>query len=152
MLFDEFWRSGGPKSADFDWFRQVMDEFFPTATSDIRSMPPGTFPMINMGRTDDSYRVYVFAPGLSENELEVSVQDNVLTLQGKRESALGADEQQQGAYYRKERFSGEFSRSITLPEGVDTERAEARATNGLIEIQLPKREEMKPRRVEIKSA
>jgi HSP20 family protein len=128
-----------------------MDEFFPAATSDIRSMPRGTFPMLNMGRTDDAFLVYVFAPGLGEQDIEISVQDNVLTLKGKREPAV-ADEAAGHSYYRQERFSGEFSRSITLPEGVDTERAGARVANGLVEIRLPKREEVKPRRVEIKTA
>jgi HSP20 family protein len=130
-----------------------MDEFFPQATSDIRSVPRGTFPMINMGRTDEAIEVYVFAPGLSSDELEVSVQDNVLTLHGRRASPLDESSQSSDrAYYRQERFSGEFSRSITLPDGVDTERAEARSANGLVAIHLPKREEVKPRRVEIKSA
>ncbi|WP_227370727.1 Hsp20/alpha crystallin family protein [Halomonas sp. M20] len=151
-MFGDLWRSNGSRSADFDWFRQVMDEFFPQATSDIRSVPRGTFPMINMGRTDEAILVYVFAPGLTTEALDVSVQDNVLTLHGRRSSVAEEGERQERAYYRQERFSGEFSRSVTLPDGVDTERAEAKTANGLVEIYLPKREEMKPRRVEIKTA
>lgn len=151
-MFEDLWRFNSPRAADVDWFRQVMDEFFPTATSDIRSMPRGTFPMLNMGRTDDTFLVYVFAPGLGEQDIEISVQDNVLTLKGKREPAVADEARAEGhSYYRQERFSGEFARSITLPEGVDSERAEARTANGLIEIRLPKQEQAKPRRVEIKT-
>lgn len=154
-MFGDLWRFDTPKSAELDWFSQALNELFPRATSDIRSMPRGAFPMLNVGRTDDTVFVYVFAPGLTAEALEVSVQDDVLTLRGKRETASNASEQnesEQRPYYRKERFEGEFVRSITLPEGVDTERAEARTHNGLVEIRLPKREEMKPRRVEIKAA
>lgn len=149
-MFGDLWRFNSPRAADVDWFRQVMDEFFPTATADIRSMPRGTFPMLNMGRTDEAILVYVFAPGLGAQDVDISVQDNVLTLKGRREPAA-ADDKGEHTYYRKERFSGEFARSITLPEGVDSERAEARTANGLIEIRLPKQEQAKPRRVEIKT-
>ncbi|SHF40603.1 HSP20 family protein [Modicisalibacter ilicicola DSM 19980] len=151
-MFGDFWRTNVPKSSDFDWFQQVLDEMFPSAASDIRSVPRGAFPMINMGRTDDAILVYVFAPGLKAEQLELSVQDNVLTLSGTREPAAAENGRPQRAYYRRERFGGEFSRTIALPDGVDTERAEARAAHGVVEIRLPKREEMKPRRVEIKAA
>ncbi|HSH84534.1 MAG TPA: Hsp20/alpha crystallin family protein [Guyparkeria sp.] len=150
-MFGDLWRFNSPRAADVDWFRQVMDEFFPTATADIRSMPRGTFPMLNMGRTDEAVLVYVFAPGLGAQDVDISVQDNVLTLKGRREPTA-ADDKGEHTYYRKERFSGEFARSITLPEGVDSERAEARTANGLIEIRLPKQEQAKPRRVEVKPA
>ena len=134
-----------------DWFRQWLDGMLPEAgAAHIRSVPRGSFPMINVGRTDDAVRVYVFAPGLTAEALEVSVQDNVLTVSGRREAAV-ADE---GARtdFRRERFQGEFSRSLALPEGLDVERAEARFRDGVCEVLLPKREELKPRRIEIQAS
>lgn len=152
-MFGDLWRFETPKSSELDWFSQALNEFFPRATADIRSMPRGAFPMLNVGRTDDTVFVYVFAPGLTAEALEVSIQDDVLTLLGRRGAAsLEGEQHKQRPYYRQERFEGEFARSITLPEGVDTERAEARAHDGLVEIRLPKREEVKPRRVEVKAA
>lgn len=131
-----------------------MDEMFPeSGAADIRSVPRGSYPMINVGRTDDAVRVYVFAAGLSADELDVSIQDNVLTVRGTRAAESEAAEgEARRPYFRRERSSGEFARAIALPDGLDADRAEARWHNGVFEIFLPKREELKPRRIEIRSA
>lgn len=134
-----------------DWFRRFFDEAWPEpGAADIRSVPRGSFPMINVGRTDDAVRVYVFAPGLSAGQLEVSLQDNVLTVSGRREAATGAGEGR--ASFRRERAAGAFSRSVSLPEGLDPDRAEARFRHGVCEVVLPKREELKPRRIDIQAS
>ncbi|MGR4066607.1 Hsp20/alpha crystallin family protein [Halomonas sp. LR3S48] len=134
-----------------DWFRQWLDEVFSEeGAADIRSVPRGSFPMINVGRTDDAVRVYVLAAGLSHEDLDISVQDNVLTLRGRRD-ALPRDDDSERPSFRRERFDGEFVRSIGLPEGIDVERAEARCHDGVFEIHLPKREELKPRRIEVQT-
>lgn len=113
----------------------------------------GAVRVTNVGRTDDAIRVYVFAAGLSASDLEVNVQDNVLTLRGKREVQLPkAEGEGRRPYFRRERFSGEFARSIALPDGLDIDCAEANFRNGVFEILLPKREELKPRRIEIQAA
>ncbi|MGR2740632.1 Hsp20/alpha crystallin family protein [Billgrantia sp. Q4P2] len=136
-----------------DWFRQWLDEVFSEdGAADIRSVPRGSFPMINVGRTDDAVRVYVLAAGLANDDLEISVQDNVLTLRGRRDALPGErDEGRKRPCFRRERFDGEFVRSIGLPEGIDVERAEARCHDGVFEIHLPKREELKPRRIEVQT-
>ncbi|GGY02507.1 heat-shock protein Hsp20 [Litchfieldella qijiaojingensis] len=153
-MFGDLWRFDTDQFQGLDWFRQMMDEFFPeTGAADIRSVPRGSFPMINVGSTDDAIRVYVFAPGLTASDLDVSVQNNVLTLRGKREVPTPKSEsEERRPYFRRERFSGEFARSIALPDGLDADRAEARFHNGVFEVLLPKREELKPRRIEIKAA
>ncbi|EPC00221.1 hypothetical protein L861_06930 [Litchfieldella anticariensis FP35 = DSM 16096] len=153
-MFGDLRRFNTNQSQGMDWFQQFLDEFFPESwAADIRSVPRGSFPMINVGRTDDAIRVYVFAAGLSTSDLEVNVQDNVLTLRGKREVQLPkAEGEERRPYFRRERFSGEFARSIALPDGLDVDRAEAHFRNGVFEILLPKREELKPRRIEIQAA
>lgn len=153
-MFGDLRRFDTTPSQGLDWFQQFLDEFFPESwAADIRSVPRGSFPMINVGRTDDAIRVYVFAAGLSSDDLEVNVQDNVLSLKGKRE-AVAPEPQGEGKrpYFRRERFSGEFARSIALPDGVDVDRAEARFHDGVFEVLLPKREELKPRRIDIQAA
>ena len=150
-MFGDLWRFDVPQFRELDWVRQMMDDLFQDfEASDIRSVPRGTFPMVNVGTTADAVRVYVFAPGVDPKELDVTIQDNVLTLHGKRAlPAKSAEGSQGAAFYRRERFGGEFSRAIALPEGLDSEAAEARARNGVLEITLPKREELQPRRIEI---
>lgn len=152
-MFGDLRRFDTGRTQGLDWFRQWMDEMLPEAgAADIRSVPRGSFPMINVGRTDDAVRVYVFAAGLSAEELEVSLQDNVLTVSGRRGPDAAPGDGTARTDFRRERFRGEFSRSLALPDGLDVERAEARFRDGVCEILLPKREELKPRRIAIQAA
>ncbi|MFG6178730.1 Hsp20/alpha crystallin family protein [Halomonas sp. THAF12] len=148
--FDSEWAPGG------DWFRRVFDEMWPgLEAADIRSVPRGSFPRINVARTDEAVRVYVFAPGLSAEELEISLQDNVLTVSGRRDADAEPGEAEAAArrtLFRRERARGDFSRSVALPDGLDPERAEASFRYGICEVVLPKREELKPRRITIQAA
>jgi len=154
-MFSDLWRLTGPRTPELDWLRDMLDGVFPAGLNDIRAVPRGSFPQINMGHTDDALHVYVFAAGLKPGDLELSVQNNVLTVSGARHDSSDGEVQSEGArserrsYFRQERFSGEFSRSIALPEGVDTERAEAHCRDGIVEIRLPKSEKMKPRHIEV---
>jgi HSP20 family protein len=86
-------------------------------------------------------------PGVSEKDVNVELEDNVLTIKGQRESQ---HEERKDGYYRIERASGSFSRSLTVPEGIDPESIEAHFENGVLEVRIPKPEERKPRRVAIK--
>ncbi|QTF92093.1 Hsp20/alpha crystallin family protein [Halomonas sp. BM-2019] len=132
-----------------EWFRQLFDEMLPSgAAADIRSVPSGSYPLINVGRTDDTVRVYVFAPGLAASDLELSLQDSVLTVAGQRPAPADAEGRTR---FRQERFHGDFRRAVALPEGLDIDRAEARFSDGVCEIVLPKREELKPRRIEVQA-
>ncbi|PMR69157.1 Hsp20/alpha crystallin family protein [Halomonas heilongjiangensis] len=153
-MFDDLRRFDTGPFQGVDWFRQLMDEFFTEGgAADIRAVPRGSYPMINVGRTDDAVRVYVFAAGLSAGDLEVSIQDNVLTVSGKREAVVPETEgEERRTDFRRERYRGAFSRSLALPDGLDVERAEARFRHGVCEVLLPKREELKPRRIEIRAA
>ncbi|MGM0536446.1 MAG: Hsp20/alpha crystallin family protein [Pseudomonadota bacterium] len=152
-MFGDLRRFDTSRSQGLDWFRQLMDEMLPEAgAADIRSVPRGSYPMINVGRTDDAVRVYVFAAGLSAEDLEVSLQDNVLTVSGRRGSDTEPEDKAARTDFRRERFRGEFSRSLALPDGLDVERAEARFRNGVCEVLLPKREELRPRRIDIQAA
>lgn len=151
-MFGDLRRFDTGRSQGLDWFRQLMDEMLPEAgAADIRSVPRGSFPMINVGRTDDAVRVYVFAAGLSAEDLEVSLQDNVLTVSGRRQPEAEGEDASARTDFRHERFRGEFSRSLALPDGLDVERAEARFRDGVCEVLLPKREELKPRRIAIQA-
>jgi HSP20 family protein len=87
-------------------------------------------------------------PGIEEDKIAVELEDNMLTVSGERERT---DEHSSERFYRFERRHGQFSRSVSLPAGVDDADVKAGYKNGVLEIRVPKPEEPKPRRIEIGS-
>jgi HSP20 family protein len=85
-------------------------------------------------------------PGFKENEIEIQMEGGVLTLRGERKSEV---EKEGRTFHRMERSYGQFVRSFTLPNNVDREHVKANFANGLLQIELPKREEAKPRQIKI---
>ena len=90
--------------------------------------------------------VYLFAAGLDSGALDISIQQNLLTVAGERRliTEEGAD------YYRKERYDGAFRRVVTLPEDVDPDRVEASYRDGVLHIAIQRRAAARPRQIEIK--
>ena len=85
-------------------------------------------------------------PGMTEEDVNVELENNVLTISGERKTEL---EDKHEGYYRLERSSGAFTRSLTLPEGIDAEAVTASFDNGVLEVRIPKPVEAKPRRIQI---
>lgn len=136
-LFDEFKR-----------LEQEMDDLFgrwPWPIG-IRSAARGAFPPVNVGATSDEVDAYLFVPGIDPKTLDISIQQNVLSVSGERK--LPRDEK--ANYYRQERFTGTFRRAVTLPEDVDPDRVEARCQNGILHVKVQRREAAKPRQIEVK--
>jgi HSP20 family protein len=103
-------------------------------------------PATDLVEEGDHYVLRADVPGVSEDDVTVELEDNVLTISGERKSE---HEQSKNGYYRIERASGRFARSLTLPEGVDADSIKARFENGVLEVTIPKPAERKPRRVAI---
>jgi HSP20 family protein len=129
---------------------QEFDELFGWGSQlpGIRSVMRGSFPPINIGATPEKVDVYLFCAGIDPQTLDVSIQQNVLTVSGQRKT----EAPQNAKFYRQERFQGEFRRAITLPEDCDPERVEAQYTDGVLHISVQRREASKPRQIEIKRA
>ncbi len=103
-------------------------------------------PAMDLVEVDGEYVLRADLPGLTDKDVSIELDDNVLTVSGERKSA---HEERTEGYYRVERASGSFSRSLTLPEGVDAERITANFDRGVLEVRIPKPEARKPRKVEI---
>ena len=103
-------------------------------------------PAMDLVETDDSYVLRADLPGLSEGDISIEVENNVLTVSGERKSE---HESKGEGYHRVERAFGAFSRSLTLPQGVDPAAVTASFDRGVLEVSIPKPEERKPRRIEI---
>ncbi|HYB31395.1 MAG TPA: Hsp20/alpha crystallin family protein [Solirubrobacteraceae bacterium] len=103
-------------------------------------------PAMDVVQTDDHFVLRADLPGLTEKDVNIEVEDNVLTISGQRKAE---HEQRKEGYYRLERSSGAFTRSLTLPEGVDAGAIQAGFENGVLEVRIPKPEQHKPRKVQI---
>jgi HSP20 family protein len=103
-------------------------------------------PAMDLVETGDHFVLRADLPGIAEGDVNIELEDNVLTVSGERKAE---HEERKEGYYRVERASGRFSRSLTLPEGVNAEGIEANFDNGVLEIRVPKPEEHKPRKVAI---
>jgi HSP20 family protein len=104
-------------------------------------------PALDISERKDAYLVTVELPGVEAEDLEITLEDGLLTIQGERHFAHDSSEQQ---FHRVERRYGAFRRSITLPAQVRAEQIEASFDNGVLQILVPKMEEATPKRIQIR--
>jgi HSP20 family protein len=103
-------------------------------------------PAMDLVETDDHFVLRADLPGMSESDVNIELEDNVLTVSGERKAE---HEEKREGFYRVERSFGAFSRSLTLPKGIDPEAVTARFDKGVLEVRVPKPEERKPRKIAI---
>jgi HSP20 family protein len=108
----------------------------------------GVFPPINVFSEPDRYVVKLEVAGVPPNELHIETHGRTLTISGKRERQAP----EHGSLHRRERSTGDFSRSLQLPEMLDPSRAEATYKHGILTINIPKKEEAKPHQITVKAA
>lgn len=105
-----------------------------------------TGPAVNIYETQDEYVLEAELPGWSRDQVDINFENNVLTLSGHRD--LQGDNRN---WLRVEGLTGSFSRSFTISSAIDASHVEAEMKDGVLSIHLPKREEAKPRQIEIKT-
>jgi HSP20 family protein len=126
---------------------RLFTTFFDTPTGgNGESAGRRWIPAMDLVETDDHFVLKADLPGLSEGDVSIELEDNVLTVSGERKAE---HEDKREGYVRVERAYGAFRRSLTLPEGVDPEGVAASFDKGVLEVRIPKPEERKPRRVAI---
>ena len=103
-------------------------------------------PAMDLVETEGHFVLRADLPGLSEEDVNIEVEDRVLTVSGERKAT---HETSKDGYHRVERAFGSFSRSLTLPEGVDAEAVSASFDRGVLEVRIPKPEQPKPRKISI---
>ena len=103
-------------------------------------------PAMDLVETEDHFVLTADLPGLGEDDVNIEVEDRVLTVSGERKAT---HESSKDGYHRVERAFGSFSRSLTLPQGIDADAVTASFDRGVLEIRIPKPAQRKPRRIEI---
>jgi HSP20 family protein len=119
------------------WFDDVLEPTFPSTT----------LPAVDVRETEEAYLMEVELPGLSEKDVEVKLDNTLLTISSRKEEKK---EEKKNGYVMRERRSSSFSRSFVLPEGVDREKIDAEFKNGVLNLTFPKVPAAKPKTIEVK--
>jgi HSP20 family protein len=145
MALSEFPRLGVDPFAELRRMQSEMNRLFTgfgaTATRD--------FPPINIWLGENSVVVTAELPGITNDDVNLSLQEDVLTLAGKREPK---PQEQNVSWQRRERAYGSFSRAVQLPFRIDPDKVQARFNNGVLEIELQRLEADRPKKIEIRAA
>ena len=130
--------------------QRELDRAFesPTPGFDLGVSGRGVFPPTNVFSDKEGYIVRMEVPGVAPEVLTIEGHGRTLTISGKRETAAPEG----ASFHRHERSSGDFSRSLQLPADLDLTKAEATCKHGMLTVRIPKKEEAKPRQIEIKAA
>ena len=126
------------------WFAD-FDKMF----EDFGSQAEGFVPAIDVYEDKDNVLVETPLPGIDPDKVNISVENDVLTIEGSSEKKSELDEKN---YYRREVRSGSFHRSVALPASVKGEGASAEYKNGVLKITIPKEERAKPKQIRISTS
>jgi HSP20 family protein len=142
-LFDDF-----SNMFDRDPFSKVFPDMprFPALKSEIGAVMPA----VDMVEDEKSYRVTAELPGISQKDVEVTMEGGLLTIKGEKKEER---EEKEKGFYLSERRYGSFQRSLRLPDGLDEGKIEAKFDNGVLTVVLPKSPEAisKPKKIEVKA-
>lgn len=130
-----------PLAADFD---RLFSSLFDRSTQAAAAQR--WVPAMDLVEHDDHFLLRADLPGMVEEDVSIEFHDGSLTVSGERKAE---HTQRERGFYRLERQFGQFSRTLTLPDGIDPEAVKASFVNGVLEIRIPKPEERKPRRIPI---
>ncbi len=106
-------------------------------------------PTVDLVETEDGYTLMADLPGVDKKDLELSVENNVLTIKGEKKT--GTEEKKEKRFFRRETWAGSFRRTISLPAAADSTNVNAQLKNGVLTVTIGKREELKPRQIPVKA-
>jgi len=141
------WRS---PFEELELMRRQMDQLVEGLRGGLaREGTAGVLPLMNVTEDADHYYVRAELPGIKTDELDISVTGTSLSLAGERTIPA---EDATARYHRREREAGTFNRVISLPTQIDPAKVEARSSDGILTVVLPKAEEAKPKKIAIKTS
>lgn len=133
--------------AEMDRLQREVQRVFESGPS-IRGLTRGGFPALNVGSTPQSVELYAFAPGLDPATIEVNLERGVLTIAAERGADLPTEDAKTTVHIN-ERFTGRFRRVVTLPDDVDPDGVSAKYRDGVLHINVKRREPAQPHRIAI---
>ncbi len=140
---------GGLRPLRSAWdLQDEFSRFFEDFGNGLGIAEEGFTPPIDIQETDDAYLVEVDVPGMKKEDVHIEVHDDVLTIKGERKND---HEEKREDYHRIERQYGSFRREVVVPGGFQYDAVNAKFEDGVLRVTLPKREDAKPRRIEVKA-
>lgn len=125
--------------SDFNKFFNHLDTMFPAKT--LNNVAYNNIPAVNVKESENAFQIEVAAPGLKKEDFKLSLHENRLTISAKQEEK---NEEKTEKFSRQEFNYSSFQRTFTLPKNVDGEKIGASYTDGILHVELPKKEEVKP--------
>ena len=127
---------------------RLWDEYFGPGRRAFQPMEETWMPAIDVSETGEKITVKAEIPGMEANDIDISIVGDTLTIKGEKKTER---EEKEENYHTVERSYGSFSRSMKLPAAVDADKVEASYKNGVLTVVCPKKEEVKPKAIEIKA-
>ncbi|WP_083979741.1 Hsp20/alpha crystallin family protein [Demequina salsinemoris] len=145
----EVMHKAAPATATTMW-QDDMDRMLRQFFGDADASLAGAFsPALDVKETDDAFTLHIELPGVKAEDVELSLEDNVLTVAGERSFY---DESEGEGYRRIERRFGRFHRAVRLPDRVSPDKVEATYADGILTVTVPKAEDAKPRKITVAKA
>ena len=140
------WRSSDP-FAELDRLRRELERFTDSTSTGLSGeASAGVYPLVNITEEKDTYYVRAELPGIKAEELDISIANNNLSIEGEHKITTNDENVK---YHRREREPGKFSRTISLPAQIDSSKAEAKCSDGILTVDLPKAESAKPKQIKV---
>ena len=137
------------RRSPFDELERMRREFDDYSKTGQWEPPTGVFPLTNITEDKDNFYLRAELPGIKAADLEISATANSLSISGERKIP---EENAKVQYHRREREAGTFRRMIKLHTQIDTSKVEAKSTDGVLTVILPKAEAVKPKKIAIKAS
>jgi HSP20 family protein len=139
------WRS---HFEELDRLRRQLDRLATDREARAFTAPArGVFPLLNLTEDTDNYYLRAELPGIQANDLDIQATENNISITGERKLP---EENENARFHRRERDSGRFSRAVSLPGKIDSDKISATMADGMLTITIPKAESARPRQIEIK--
>jgi HSP20 family protein len=130
----------------FDQFNDEMNRYFSSMRGTAANQEHDWTPAVDIQEEDNRYLLTADIPGVNRKDVEITLEDGVLTVKGERKSETDVSDE---GYRRRERIHGTFVRQFNLPDTVDTANISATAEDGVLRIAIPKQEKPEPRRITV---
>jgi HSP20 family protein len=129
------------------WLDELFDQFLAGRDEEVRDVMAAT---MDVAETEQAFEVKMDLPGVRSEDVDIQIDNNTLTVRGRREEEH-EEQDEQKQFHRVERFSGSFARSVVLPSSINEDETAAEFEDGVLKIVIPKMEDARPRKINIKS-